>query len=247
MPATETGEVEVDLATRRRAEILCGSIHIVARDGIVAAKLKDIARESGVSLGLIQHYFDTKENLVEATFAAMMEVISRETKRKTGSVADPLQLIFETIRIHVYGSVDFPGRWGFWSELWAGSGRSEHLRSVSTQIYGLWARPLESAVRELKMQDRLPGGIDPERFTIGMLALTDGLAIRTLAEPEIFTQDLMLQVLNDWAVVQLGVDSAQAAVLLEQLTHDPRDPGPMTLTPELIAGALVDSQEAAPS
>ena len=75
---------EPDLATRRRAEILTGAIRVIARDGVVAAKLKDIARESGVSLGLIQHYFDTRENLVDATFAAMMRVVSHESAERAG-------------------------------------------------------------------------------------------------------------------------------------------------------------------
>lgn len=237
-PAEETGEI--DLPTRRRAEILCGSIRVIARDGVVAAKIKDIARESGVSLGLIQHYFDTRENLIDAAFGAMMQVISRETARATGSATDPLQVIYETIRLHVFGTVAFPERWGFWSELWAASGRSDHLRGVATQIYELWARPLEAALQLLKDQGRLPEGRNPEQLTTGILALMDGLAVRTIAEPELVTQQLMLQVLNDWTTAQLGVDPEEAARLIEQLDHARRSPGPKTLTPELVAAALLD-------
>lgn len=237
-PVDATGEI--DLATRRRAEILCGSIRVIARDGVVAAKMKDIARESGVSLGLIQHYFDTREKLIDAAFGAMMQVISRETARATGSVADPLQFIYETIRLHVFGTVAFPERWGFWSELWAASGRSDHLRGVATQIYGLWARPLEAALQSLKDQGRLPAGTDPERLTTGILALMDGLAVRTIAEPELVSPQLMLQLLNDWTTTQLGVDREEAARLIEQLDHGPHAPGPMTLTPELVAAVLLD-------
>lgn len=239
------GAGEVDLATRRRAEILCGSIRVVARDGVAAAKLKDIARESGVSLGLIQHYFDTRERLIDATFGAMMQVISRETVRKAATVEDPLQFVYEAIRLHVFGTVMFPERWGFWSELWAASGRSDHLRSVATKIYELWERPFEAALRRLEDQGRLPDGADPARLTIGMLALMDGLAIRTLAEPELFTQELMLQVLNDWATTQLGVDRERAARLIAQLAEQPHQAG--WLTPELVAEVLLDPQvETAP-
>jgi len=237
-PAGEAGEI--DLATRRRAEILCGTIRVIARDGVVAAKMKDIARESGVSLGLIQHYFDTRENLIDAAFGAMMQVISRETARSTGSVTDPLEFIYETIRLHVFGTVAFPERWGFWSELWAASGRSDHLRGVATQIYALWARPLEAALQSLKDEGRLPAGADPEQLTIGLLALMDGLAVRTIAEPELFTQQLMLQVLNDWTTTQLGVDRDEADRLIERLEQGRRSPGPMTLTPELLTEALLD-------
>lgn len=232
---------EIDLATRRRAEILCGSIRVIARDGVVAAKLKDIARESGVSLGLIQHYFDTREKLIDAAFGAMMQVISRETALKTRTVLDPLHVVYESIRIHVFGTVAFPERWGFWSELWAAAGRSEHLRHVATQIYGLWARPLEAALRRLEEQGRLPTGADPAALTTGMLALMDGLAIRTLTEPELVTPELMLQVLNDWVTAQLGVDPVEATRVREELERGSAGTDAKLLTPELVATALLES------
>ncbi|QAB18818.1 TetR family transcriptional regulator [Leucobacter muris] len=231
---------ELDLATRRRAEILTGAIRVIARDGVVAAKLKDIARESGVSLGLIQHYFDTRENLVDATFAAMMRVVSHESAKRVSSDDDPLRFIFGMNRLHVLGTVGFPERWGFWSELWAASGRSDHLREVATQVYQLWARPLEAALHRLADAGRLPQGADPGHIAAGMLALMDGLSIRTLAEPDVFTPDFMLQILNEWATTQLGVTPEEAARHIESLAAEGDATRPRALTPEVVAAALLE-------
>ncbi len=236
----------LDLATRRRAEILAGSIRVIARDGVAAAKLKDIARESGVSLGLIQHYFDTRENLVDATFGAMMRVISRESAQRVENIDDPLRFIYAMNHLHVFGTVAFPERWGFWSELWSGSGRSDHLRGVATQVYQLWARPLESALRQLAEQRRLPATADTRSLTLGMLALMDGLSIRTLAEPDIVTPEFMLQILNDWTSLQLGVDPAEAKTHLAALEQDRRLAQPRALTPEVVAEALLDPELTSP-
>lgn len=238
--AHTAGRGDTDLAARRRAEILCGTIRVIARDGVVAAKLKDIARESGVSLGLIQHYFDTRENLIDAAFGAMMRVVSRASAQRAQSADDPLRFIYEMIRMHVFGTVAFPERWGFWSELWAASGRSDHLRGVATQVYGLWAHPLEAALRRLQQQRRLPSGADPSTLTVGMLALMDGLSIRTLAEPEVFTQEFMLRVLNEWATTQLDVEPAEAERLLGELVRDAVATDPTPLTPEVVADALAE-------
>ena len=232
----------IDLATRRRAEILYGSIRVIARDGVVAAKLKDIARESGVSLGLIQHYFDTRENLVDATFGAMMSVISRESAARLQHFDDPVWLIFAMNHLHVYGTVAFPERWGFWSELWAASGRSTHLRSVATQVYQLWTLPIETALHELANTNRLPAGADPSLIANGILALMDGLSIRSIAEPEKFTPAFMLQVLNEWVTTQLRADQAAVQPILEALPNSDDMESPSPLTPELIAAALMDAQ-----
>lgn len=231
----------LDLATRRRAEILTGSIRVIARDGVVAAKLKDIARESGVSLGLIQHYFDTRENLVDATFGVMMRVISRESAQRVQGINDPLRFIYAMNHLHVFGTVAFPERWGFWSELWAGSGRSNHLRGVATQVYQLWAKPLESALSQLASERRLPQDADIRSLTLGMLALMDGLSIRTLAEPDLVTSEYMLAVLNNWTSLQLGVAKDVAEIHLAALRQDNRLSHPRALTPEVVAEALTDS------
>ncbi|RZT62854.1 TetR/AcrR family transcriptional regulator [Leucobacter luti] len=231
---------EVDLTTRRRAEILTGSIRVIARDGVVAAKLKDIARESGVSLGLIQHYFDTRENLVDATFEVMMRVISRESALRVRTIEDPLQFIYALNSQHVFGSVAFPERWGFWSELWSGSGRSGPLRTVASQVYELWARPLEEALGQLAESHRLPASADPHRLTAGILALMDGLSIRTLADPDVVSPEFMLEVLNDWVTVQLGVDPAEARLHLTELERHRDAMQPRALTPEVVAEALLE-------
>lgn len=231
----------LDLTTRRRAEILTGSIRVIARDGVVAAKLKDIARESGVSLGLIQHYFDTRENLVDATFGVMMRVISRESAQRVESIEDPLRFIYAMNHLHVFGTVAFPERWGFWSELWSGSGRSDHLRGVATQVYQLWAKPLESALHRLSREGRLPASANIHSLTLGMLALMDGLSIRTLAEPETVTPQVMLQILNDWTSLQLDVAPSEAEGHLAALSKDSRLAQPRALTPEVVAEALIGS------
>ena len=241
---TAQAAAPLDLATRRRAEILTGSIRVIARDGVVAAKLKDIARESGVSLGLIQHYFDTREKLVDATFGVMMRVISRESAQRVQSIDDPLQFIYAMNHLHVFGTVAFPERWGFWSELWAGSGRSDHLRGVATQVYQLWAKPLESALAQLAAERRLPVEADIRSLTLGMLALMDGLSIRTLAEPDLVTSEFMLAVLNDWTSLQLRVPPEEAAAHLAALSKDSRLSHPRALTPEVVAEALLDDSAA---
>lgn len=230
----------IDLATRRRAEILYGAIRVISREGAVAAKLKDIARESSVSLGLVQHYFDTRQKLVNEAFGAMMLVVSNEASKCISTQDDPLSYIYEIIRLHVFGTVAFPERWGFWTELWSASRHSEHLRDVATKIYSSWAHPLTAALRRLGKEGKLPPGAESERLTTGILALMDGLAIRTITEPDDFTEDQMLKILNDWVTLQLGADLGEVSDILDRLSRESSASKPTALTPETVAVALAD-------
>ncbi|HJT57159.1 MAG TPA: helix-turn-helix domain-containing protein, partial [Ktedonobacteraceae bacterium] len=50
----------------RREQIIDAAMHVFAEKGFVRATNKDIAREAGITPGLIYHYFDSKEALLKA-------------------------------------------------------------------------------------------------------------------------------------------------------------------------------------
>ncbi len=50
----------------RRQEILAAAIAIIGRDGLAGLSMRSVAREAGVSLGLVNYYFEEKTNLVAA-------------------------------------------------------------------------------------------------------------------------------------------------------------------------------------
>ena len=52
-----------ELARRKRA-ILDATLRLVAAQGAGAVRLRDVARESGVSVGSLQYYFDSRDQLV---------------------------------------------------------------------------------------------------------------------------------------------------------------------------------------
>lgn len=47
----------------RRAQILQAALRVFARRGMVATKISDIAKEAGLSHGLVYHYFKSKEEI----------------------------------------------------------------------------------------------------------------------------------------------------------------------------------------
>ena len=53
----------------RRRQILDAAIRVFARQGFHACRVSDIAREAGVAYGLVYHYFDSKEQILNELFA----------------------------------------------------------------------------------------------------------------------------------------------------------------------------------
>ena len=51
----------------RRDELMEAAIVVIAKEGLHGATLSQIAAEAGMSTALVNHYFDSKEDLLEAT------------------------------------------------------------------------------------------------------------------------------------------------------------------------------------
>ncbi|MFC8045385.1 TetR/AcrR family transcriptional regulator [Nocardia sp. NPDC057353] len=57
----------------KRAVILAAVWSVIADRGIAALSFRHVAAAAGVSVGLVQHYFGSKDNLVRASAATMID------------------------------------------------------------------------------------------------------------------------------------------------------------------------------
>jgi len=55
-------------AADRRRQILDAAVRVFARQGFHTCRVADIADEAGVAYGLVYHYFDSKDAVLEAVF-----------------------------------------------------------------------------------------------------------------------------------------------------------------------------------
>jgi TetR/AcrR family fatty acid metabolism transcriptional regulator len=87
------------IQAERRRQILQAAVRIFADKGYHAARVSDIAKEAGVAYGLVYHYYESKETLLEAifreTWGAMLETVrsveqldepARERVRKVSEI-----------------------------------------------------------------------------------------------------------------------------------------------------------------
>lgn len=84
----------------RKEQILSAALQVFARRGMVASKISDIAKEAGLSHGLVYHYFKSKEEifttLVKKASSSSMEVI-RKANIKEGKPLEKLTWMTERI------------------------------------------------------------------------------------------------------------------------------------------------------
>ena len=101
MASTRTGNGGVD----KRRLILDAAIRVFARRGFHACRVSDVADEAGVAYGLVYHYFDSKEKILNTLFQErwqlMLDAIVHIDRDKDGPARDKLYLLASLI-IHSY-------------------------------------------------------------------------------------------------------------------------------------------------
>jgi AcrR family transcriptional regulator len=77
----------------KRRAILDAAVRVLARQGFHNTRVSDIAEEAGVAYGLVYHYFDTKEQMLNELFSERWSLLLdaiREADRELDSPRDKL-------------------------------------------------------------------------------------------------------------------------------------------------------------
>jgi AcrR family transcriptional regulator len=156
----------------------------VALRGAAGSTFDHVAREAGVSRGLLHYYFHTKERL-------LVEVVRRDTDIRLATLDEALadaHTADDFIEALVRSLEDMvehdPGFVTLVFELFTAAQRNDDIRAEVAELYRRTrehvAELLEAKQREgvLKLHD------EPEAVAVALFALGDGLSMRMLIEPE---------------------------------------------------------------
>ena len=169
---------------RRREALITAALDLMAEGGPKAATVRAIAERAGITAGLIRHYFQSKDDLTRAAYAAVMDRMTAESIAALATVADDPAA---RIAAFVGASLRPPVMDGERVRLWAGF--LHHVRKD----------PAMHAVHEgtyLGYRDRLqgliqalPGKSDPalaRELAIACNAVIDGLWMEGGTLPDSF-------------------------------------------------------------
>ncbi|MFE4516195.1 TetR/AcrR family transcriptional regulator [Kitasatospora sp. NPDC056783] len=85
----------------RRAHIIDALLRSAASSGLHSVTMRSVAVEAGVSVRLVQYYFDTKEQLLLAAMTRLTTRMGERVQhrvRASGAVGDPLGIIEAVLR-----------------------------------------------------------------------------------------------------------------------------------------------------
>lgn len=181
--------MEATVAAPRRLEgekaqrIIAAMRSSVGTRGAAASTFDQVAREAGVSRGLLHYYFGSKERL-------LVEVVRHDCEVRIGAMderlakADSVDAIISAL---VHGLEEFledePGSQAVLYELLSASRRSEEIRLELAEVYNRWRAHLADALRAKQEEGIVDLEGDPETVASILFMLGDGMGIQIVSDP----------------------------------------------------------------
>jgi AcrR family transcriptional regulator len=167
----------------RKQLILAKALELVAQRGTANVRLRDVADTSKVSVGTLQHYFYSRDQLIREAFTQhAYEVIDDVLKAHSSTTApwEALQIMFDD----VFAAQDLERRCLLWVEFVAASRHDEKMRELAAEVWNAWRVPIRETVKRGVADGSFVPVLEVEFVVTSILALIDGGEIAVALQVE---------------------------------------------------------------
>jgi AcrR family transcriptional regulator len=182
MSAVQPGQRE--LTSDKAQRIVEAMRASVAKRGITGSTFEHVAREAGVSRGLLHYYFGTKERL-------LVEVVRHDSQVRIGMLDEPLakaQTVDDVIDVLVASLEDLiahdPGFYSLLFELFTAGQANAEIRRELGELYARAREHVAGILRRKEAEGVLKLRFDADATVSYMFAAADGSSLQRLTDPD---------------------------------------------------------------
>ncbi len=174
---------QVDHHVRRRliAEALW---RVTVRQGLEEVSLRHVATEAGVSMGLVQHYFASKDEMLLFALDTLNQHVSQRVAERVAALPDPdaprslvRAVLLEMLPLDQERRDDAVVGFAFLVQAAMRPAIATTLQASFAQLQDF----VSAEIRRAREAGETRAGLDSERETLTLLALLDGLTVQVLA------------------------------------------------------------------
>lgn len=136
-----------ELIDDRRQQILAAAVRCISQKGFDGVRLREVSREAGVSIGLIQHHFETRDELLANAIRHASAQLSERFQAAGDKVDDPWQRIV-TLVDHLCSIEDIKAHGRLWLEFAGAASKYPELRPQLQNVYQTWYSYVRRSVDE---------------------------------------------------------------------------------------------------
>lgn len=183
-------------ADSRRELILRSTVECIAQNGYDGVRLRDVSRQAGVSVGMIQHYFDSRDELVAQAIVHLSDGLVQQFFRPEQQLTTPWAGITAMVD-QLCGVPNLGAHSNMWVMFGGAVLRHPELKPQIERVYNAWDAHVRAAVT-LGIET---GEFDPvgeiDDVVATYLAFFDGYEYQmstgpTLPDPEVLRHRALL-------------------------------------------------------
>ena len=169
---------------QRREEIVDAVLAVAAETGVPAVSIASVAARAGVSPGRVQHYFASKQDLLEAAFDRVNTASSERIAAAVGgdlAAAAPRQVL-TVVLVELIPHDE--ASWAHMHIRQSFTALALHHRPVAERLRAQYEQlhhhDLADLIRRDQHAGRIPATVAPQTAAMGLAALAEGLAYYVL-------------------------------------------------------------------
>jgi TetR/AcrR family transcriptional repressor of bet genes len=175
------------IRSTRRRELIEATISIIARYGYSGTTVSRVAKAAGVSIGLMNFHFESKDKLFKETFKYLADDYHQVWMNLImGCSDDPWDRLIKTmIGAYFDPEVFTSEKLAVWFSFWSDAALRDNFRNAATRVEHRYIRDLEGEIYRL-VQHRADGKKTAARITGALSAMIDGYWLQALIYPKTF-------------------------------------------------------------
>jgi len=170
-------------ADDRRTAVLRAALTCIAAQGADNVRLKDVSREAGVSVGALQHYFESRDELVALAFRQASEDLLTGWRDALADHPDPWQRLVVLVS-HLVDRDALRDRCLVWIEFATAAARHPEVRDGFIAVYERWAEIVSTAVHDGVEEGVFRPLLDPTLAVELILEQIDGAMLSVASNME---------------------------------------------------------------
>ena len=176
----------------RRRELVEATIRTIGRHGYASTTLSHVAGDAGLSPGIVNFYFKSKEQLLQETLEFLVEEYDRVSQSIIAAAGnDPAAQLMALIAADFDPAIFTREKVAVWYAFWAEAATNPSDRAGVSRLEAKDQRMTASICARLVREGRY-GGIDHEAVASGLNAISDGFWFDCLIDPETFDKQRAL-------------------------------------------------------
>jgi TetR/AcrR family transcriptional repressor of bet genes len=182
----------------RRQQLIDATMKCIARKGMGSTTLSDVAKEAGLSQGIVNLHFESKENLLTATLTSLAgEYREKFDKALRNSGPGPADKLWAIIEHDLRPSICNRGKLAIWFAFW-GEVRS---RPTYQRVCAEWDQRYDDVVAELCYEIIAEGdykNVSASSVAYTLAPMINGLWLSCLISPQTWSRDAARTAVMDY-------------------------------------------------